>query len=47
MSRGTKLGASEGVRNSIDCNRLPGQRCPHGCSCAEGDCGHRSTCCNV
>jgi hypothetical protein len=35
------------VRYYIDCNRLPGQRCPHGCSCAEGECGHRSTCCNV
>jgi len=45
--RGTKLCHSEGVRYYIDCNRLPSQRCPHGCSCADGLCRHRSTCCNV
>ena len=44
---GTKLCASEGVRYYVDCNRKPGHSCPHGCSCAEGSCGHRSTCCNV
>jgi hypothetical protein len=44
---GTKLCSAQGVRYYIDCNRLPGRTCPHGCSCAEGSCHHRSTCCNV
>jgi hypothetical protein len=38
---------AEGVRYYIDCNRRPGDACPHGCSCANGSCDSRSTCCNV
>jgi hypothetical protein len=44
---GSRLCHEQGVRYYIDCNRKPSQRCPHGCSCAEGSCRHRSTCCNV
>jgi hypothetical protein len=45
--RGSGLCHSEGVRYYIDCNRLPGRHCPHGCSCTNGKCHNRATCCNV
>lgn len=44
---GHLLCASEGVRYYLDCNRLPARSCPAGCSCANGECDHRHTCCNV
>ena len=44
---GTNICHSQGVRYYIDCNRKPGMHCPHGCSCANGSCSNRSTCCNV
>jgi len=45
--RGHRACAKEGVRYYIDCNRTPGTSCPGGCHCANNECGHRSTCCNV
>jgi hypothetical protein len=44
---GKGLCHSEGVRYYLDCNRRPGASCPHGCSCANGDCDNRATCCNI
>src|ERR1041385_6198935 len=44
---GTGLCSQEGVRYYIDCNRTPGASCPSGCHCANDQCSHRSTCCNV
>jgi hypothetical protein len=44
---GSNLCSVEGVRYYIDCNRLPARSCPAGCSCANGECDHRHTCCNV
>ena len=45
--RGHGLCHNVGVRYYIDCNRLPGHSCPHGCSCTGGSCAERATCCNV
>ncbi len=45
--RGGGLCDAEGVRYYVDCNRNPGAHCPHGCSCGNGKCHNRSTCCNV
>jgi hypothetical protein len=45
---GHRLCATQGVRYYLDCNRLPGHRCPQGrCTCANGSCSNRATCCNV
>jgi hypothetical protein len=44
---GTNICHAQGVRYYIDCNRRPGDSCPHGCSCANGSCVIRSRCCNV
>lgn len=44
---GNQACAKEGVRYYIDCNRTPGTSCPQGCHCANNECRHRSTCCNV
>src|SRR6266540_6104265 len=44
---GNGLCSREGVRYYIDCNRTPGTSCPNGCHCANNQCSHRSTCCNV
>ena len=39
--------ARQNVRYYIDCNRLPGRHCPHGCRCAKDSCDKRRECCNV
>jgi len=44
---GTRMCGDSNVRYYIDCNRIPGMRCPSGCHCANGSCHNRSTCCNV
>jgi len=44
---GARLCRDTNVRYYIDCNRIPGTRCPGGCHCAGGNCHNRSTCCNV
>jgi len=45
--RGSKLCAEQGVRYYVDCNRLPGQAWPGGCTCANGSCANRRQGCNV
>jgi hypothetical protein len=44
---GDGICAAEGVRYYMDCNILPGWRCPGGCHCANNNCSHRRTCCNI
>jgi len=45
--RGDGMCSAEGVRYYLDCNILPGWRCPWGCHCANNNCSHRRTCCNI
>ena len=45
--QGTGLCSTQGVRYYIDCNRSPGSSCPDGCHCANDQCSHRGTCCNL
>jgi len=44
---GTQMCSAQNVRYYIDCNRTPESSCPDGCHCANDDCKHRGTCCNV
>ena len=45
--RGRRLCAASGIRYYIDCNRMPDQKVPGGCQCANGDCANRRVACNA
>src|SRR5436305_4486538 len=44
--KGSGLCHGQGYRYYLDCNRVPGQRFPGGCQCANGDCNQRRVDCN-